>query len=127
MIEGVMMRNGSEYAVAVRRPDGEIQVEKDTWVSFLDKHKGLNIPFVRGIFNFVDSMRMGMKTLSFSASFYDDEEPEKDSVRQEETAAAESVRKDGTTGKEPDSGKGLKEEKSDKKDSIIMGITWYSR
>ena len=147
-----MMRNGSEYAVAVRRPDGEIQVEKDTWVSFLDKHKGLNIPFVRGIFNFVDSMRMGMKTLSFSASFYDEEEPESGEAKktaektqepeaagkqetalkagakeneyaqQEEAAAVEPVRKDGTT-KEPDSGNGLKEEKADKKDSIIMGIT----
>ena len=118
-----MMRNGSEYAVAVRRPDGEIQVEKDTWVSFLDKHKGLNIPFVRGIFNFVDSMRMGMKTLSFSASFYDEEEPEKDSVRQEEAAAAEPAQKNEKAGKELHSEKGLKEEKSDKKDSIIMGIT----
>ena len=103
-----MMRNGSEYAVAVRRPDGEIQVEKDTWVSFLDKHKGLNIPFVRGIFNFVDSMRMGMKTLSFSASFYDEEEP---------------VQKNGRVKTEPDSGKARKEEQTDKKDGIIMGIT----
>lgn len=103
-----MMRNGSEYAVAVRRPDGEIQVEKDTWVSFLDKHKGLNIPFVRGIFNFVDSMRMGMKTLSFSASFYDEEEP---------------VQKNGRAETKPDPGKARKEEQTDKKDGIIMGIT----
>ncbi len=74
VIEGVMMQNQDMYAVAVRKPDGEIEVAKDTWQTFTKKHKALNIPFVRGIFNFIDSMRLGMKILSFSAGFYEEED-----------------------------------------------------
>ncbi|MCI8551192.1 MAG: DUF1385 domain-containing protein [Lachnospiraceae bacterium] len=74
VIEGVMMQNQDVYAVAVRKPDGEIEVSKDTWQTFTKKHRALNVPFVRGIFNFIDSMRLGMKILSFSASFYEEEE-----------------------------------------------------
>ncbi len=77
VIEGVMMQNQDVYAVAVRKPDGEIEVAKDTWQTFTKKHRALNVPFVRGIFNFIDSMRLGMKILSFSASFYEEEEEEK--------------------------------------------------
>ena len=78
VIEGVMMRNQDRYAVAVRKPNGEIQVMKEEWTTFLDKHKKLNVPFVRGIFNFVDSIKLGMKILNYSASFYEEEEEEKD-------------------------------------------------
>ena len=78
VIEGVMMRNQDKYAVAVRKPNGEIQVMKEEWTTFLDKHKKLNVPFVRGIFNFVDSIKLGMKILNYSASFYEEEEEEKD-------------------------------------------------
>ena len=74
VIEGVMMQNQDRSAVAVRTPDGEIEVAKDTWQTFTKKHKALNIPFVRGIFNFIDSMRLGMKILSFSAGFYEEED-----------------------------------------------------
>ena len=78
VIEGVMMRNQDVYAVAVRKPNGQIQVMKEQWSSFLDKHKKLNIPFVRGVFNFIDSLKLGMKILNYSASFYEEEEEEKD-------------------------------------------------
>ena len=78
VIEGVMMRNQDTYAVAVRKPDQEIEVMMDTHQSFTEKHKALNIPFIRGIFNFVDSMKLGMKILTYSAGFYEEEEKEKD-------------------------------------------------
>ena len=75
VIEGVMMKNKDRYAVAVRKPDGEIEVTTDTYKSVVGKYTALTkLPFVRGIFNFVDSLVLGMKTLTWSASFYEEEE-----------------------------------------------------
>ena len=74
VIEGVMMKNGDEYATAVRKPDGTIEVKKDTYVSMGERVKLFSLPFVRGIFSFVDSMILGMKALTFSASFFEDDE-----------------------------------------------------
>ena len=74
VIEGVMMKNGDEYATAVRKPDGTIEVKKDAYVSLREKVKLFSLPFVRGIFSFVDSMVLGMKALTFSASFFEDDE-----------------------------------------------------
>ena len=73
VMEGIMMKNKDDYAVAVRKPDGEIVVDKQTYRSIVGNHKALTrIPFVRGVFNFIDSMIIGMKTLMFSASFFED-------------------------------------------------------
>ena len=74
VIEGIMMKNGDRYATAVRRPDGEIEVSQDTYVSLTEKVKLFSLPFIRGVFNFADSMIIGMKTLSWSASFFEDDE-----------------------------------------------------
>ena len=75
VLEGNMMKNKDSYAVAVRKPDGEIFVQKDEFHSVTGKWKGLTtVPFVRGVFNFIDSMVLGIKTLTFSASFYEEEE-----------------------------------------------------
>ena len=74
VIEGIMMKNGDDYATAVRKPDGTIEVKKDTYVSLTEKVKILSLPFVRGIFNFADSMVLGMKSLTWSASFFEDDE-----------------------------------------------------
>ncbi len=77
VLEGVMMKNKDTYAVAVRKPDGEIEVKKDTYQSITGKWKKLTqIPFIRGVFNFIDSMILGMSTLTWSASFFEDEEAE---------------------------------------------------
>ena len=76
LIEGIMMKNKDQYATAVRKPNGEISVEKDTYVSMTEKVKFFNMPFIRGIFNFADSMILGMKTLTWSASFFEDDEEE---------------------------------------------------
>lgn len=74
VIEGIMMKNKDQYATAVRRPDGGIEVKKDTYVSMTEKVPFCGLPFVRGVFSFADSMILGMRTLSFSASFFEDDE-----------------------------------------------------
>lgn len=76
VIEGIMMMNRDDYAVAVRKPDGDIEVKKDQYVSMTRKSKVLSLPFIRGVFRFADSMILGMKTLTFSASFFEDDEEE---------------------------------------------------
>ena len=79
VIEGIMMRNGNDYATAVRKPDGNIEVKKDIYVSMSKKHPFLGLMFVRGIFAFADSMIIGMRSLSYSASFFEDDENSKPS------------------------------------------------
>ena len=74
VLEGVMMRNKKNYAVAVRKPDGEIAVEKGECNSVIDKHKFLGIPIVRGVVNFVESLVLGVKMLTSSASYFEDVE-----------------------------------------------------
>ncbi|MBQ7175235.1 MAG: DUF1385 domain-containing protein [Lachnospiraceae bacterium] len=76
VIEGIMMRNRDRYAVAVRKPDGTIAVDVQTSIPFAERYKIAGLPFIRGSFSFVESMIIGMKTLMYSASFYEeDEEP----------------------------------------------------
>ena len=72
VLEGIMMKNKEQYAVAVRKPDGEIEVDVDTYHSVIHDSTLLKIPFVRGIFNFIDSLVLGMKSLNFSSGFYED-------------------------------------------------------
>ncbi len=74
VIEGVMMKNKSEYAVAVRKPDGQIEIKKSKSTSLRDKHKGFDIPIIRGVVTFIESFTMGMGVLNYSASFYEDDE-----------------------------------------------------
>ena len=69
-MEGVMMRNGENYAVAVRTADQEIVVKTDQYRGMIPSKKIQRIPIVRGVFNFVDSLVLGMKTLMFSADFF---------------------------------------------------------
>ena len=90
VLEGIMMRNGGRYSVAVRKPDGEIAVDVQDYKSFIPWKTPLKIPFVRGIFNFVDSLVVGMKTLTYSAGFYEEEEE----VEMTAAEAAKAEKKD---------------------------------
>ena len=74
VLEGVMMKNKNKYAVAVRKPDGTITVNVQDFNDTIPGETIKKIPFVRGVFNFIDSLRLGMKSLNFSASFYEEEE-----------------------------------------------------
>ena len=89
VLEGIMMKHKDAYSVAVRKPDGEIIVQKDEYHSIVGKWKKLTtIPFIRGIFNFIDSMVLVIKTLTYSASFYEEEE------EQEKLTEAEALKKE---------------------------------
>ena len=74
VIEGIMMKNKEDYSVAVRKPDGNIDVIQGEYLSLTDKYPFFRLPFLRGILSFYDSMALGMKCLSHSASFYEDDE-----------------------------------------------------
>ena len=74
VMEGIMMRNGDKYAVAVRKPDGDIALSVKNTARWSDRHPWMKWPFIRGTFAFVESMVTGTKTLMYSASFYEVEE-----------------------------------------------------
>ena len=97
VIEGVMMRNGKQCAVAVRKPDGEIEVKKETVTSLRDRYAIARVPVIRGIVSFVESLSSGMKALNYSASFYEEEEEKQEKTEEEK-------------------------KKQEKKDSILTGI-----
>ena len=87
VLEGIMMKNQDKYAVAVRKPNQEIEVKVDKYKSFCEGKKILSLPFVRGIFNFVDYIVLGIKTLMYSSEFYEEEEEV-----QEDTLADKAVK-----------------------------------
>ena len=99
VLEGIMMKHNEEYAVAVRKPDGEISVKKEKYHSIVKWKVLTTTPFIRGVFNFIDSMVIGIKTLTYSASFYEEEE-EKAEVLTEEAV-----------------------KKKEKKEKLLMGAT----
>ena len=74
VLEGVMMKNRNLYAVAVRRESGEIEIETDEYHGILEDTIWTKIPFLRGVFVFLDSLILGMRALNLSTSFYEDEE-----------------------------------------------------
>ncbi len=111
VIEGVMMKCGDDYAVAVRKPDQTIEVKKDRYVGLNSRFHTRKIPIIRGILAFVDSMVLGMSTLTYSAGFFDEDEskPEKD------TAAADAGGDDAKGRDSKKSGGTL--------DKLMMGLT----
>ena len=88
VIEGVMMRGPKDIAVAVRKPDGEIEIDKKPISSLLLKHKWLKLPIIRGVVSFIESLIVGTKALMWSASFFDIEE-EEDKKKKEEMSEEE--------------------------------------
>lgn len=78
VMEGVMMRNGKDYAVAVRKPDNTIELKKDVYISAASKNVFFRLPLVRGVVAFVDSLILGMSTLTYSSEVIegDDEDYE---------------------------------------------------
>ncbi len=74
VMEGVMMKNLDRYAVAVRKPNQEIEVKEDQYESLCKRYPVLGLPILRGVVSFGESMYIGMKTLTYSSSFYEEEE-----------------------------------------------------
>lgn len=77
-MEGVMMKNGDDYAIAVRTPDQKIVVENFVSAGLFKNKTVKNIPVIRGVVNFIESLTLGMKALTYSASFFEDEEEKKE-------------------------------------------------
>lgn len=102
VMEGVMMKNKKEYAVAVRKPNNEIEVMKDEYESMESRYAICRLPIIRGVVTFVESLYVGMKTLAFSSSFYEEEEEEQEPGRFEQA---------------------LTRIFGDKLESVIMGVT----
>lgn len=97
VIEGVMMKNKDECAVAVRKPDGEIAVRKQKCKNIRDKYSIARVPVIRGIVAFWESISTGMEMLNYSASLFEEET--------EKEKATEGEKK-----------------KADKKDNLLMGL-----
>ncbi len=76
-MEGVMMKNQEKYAVAVRKPDHEIEVKVSEYTGIIRNKKIRNMPILRGVFSFIESLVLGMQTLTYSASFFEEEEEDK--------------------------------------------------
>lgn len=76
VIEGVMMRGPGKIAIAVRKPDGEIEVKVDESVPITKRNRFFGLPIVRGAISLFDSMIVGIKALTYSASFFEESEEE---------------------------------------------------
>lgn len=76
VLEGVMMRNYDKYAIAVRKPDQTIDVKLCEYLPLGERVPFFKLPIIRGIFSFVESLVIGMRTLTYSAEFYEEEEEE---------------------------------------------------
>lgn len=90
VIEGVMMKNGDKYAVAVRKPDKEIEVKTEDYNPLGDKIKILKMPILRGVVNFIESLVIGVKTLTYSAQFFEDEEEENPKSKRKKAGVEEA-------------------------------------
>ncbi len=142
VIEGVMMKNKENYAVAVRKPNNEIEVVTNTYRSLTTKNKFFGLPVIRGVVAFIDSMIIGTKTLTYSASFFEDEEvlPDEETRKKIEEAEHEAARlaeenakhkkgknkgKSGKKANEKVSAQQAKakEEKKEKNDTVFMALT----
>ena len=106
VMEGVMMKNQEKYAVAVRKPDGEIALEVSEYKGIIKNKKIRNMPVLRGVFSFIESLYLGVTTLTFSASFFEEEE----------TDQKEKTKKQREK-------KVLTEEQQKRQDSLMMGGT----
>ena len=73
VLEGVMMKKGDLYAVTVRKPNGELVIDTEEFHGIMHGNKIKNTPFIRGVFNFVDSLILGTRTLNYSSEFFEDE------------------------------------------------------
>ena len=111
VMEGVMMKNHDKYAVAVRKPDHEIEVMVSEYKGMIKNQKLKNMPILRGVFNFIDSLVLGMQTLTYSASFFEEEEGNKN-LKENTDKKRERIEEIER-----------KEKKEQKKEAAVMGGT----
>lgn len=88
VLEGVMMKNKEKYAIAVRKPDNEITVDIKEYRGLSDRYAFFRTPVIRGFAALIDSMSLGIKSISFSSSFYDGEDNKEVNTRKESILTA---------------------------------------
>ena len=96
VMEGVMMRTPSAYAIACRKSDGEIVTTAEVLPKWSDKYKWLSWPVLRGGATLIQSMGLGIKALNFSARVYEDDLKAKEELAKENAFETEAVLADGT-------------------------------
>lgn len=109
VMEGVMMKNQNKYAVAVRKPDHKIEVKISQHKMSKPWEVMQKIPVLRGVVSFVDSLYLGMSTLMYSASFFEDEDEENEKKQKRERLSAEQIK--------------ALDKKEKKQDDLLMGGT----
>lgn len=125
VLEGIMMKNQDEYAVAVRTPNNEIVIQKNKYVSITKRYKVLRVPIIRGVANFLESMVIGTKTLTYSSSFFEDEE-EDQKKKDKEPKKDKGSNKGKESKKETrkiDSKDGKEKEKENSGEGLMMALT----
>lgn len=90
VIEGIMMRNKENYSISVRKPDGEIITKTEPVKGYIKPGTWKALPFIRGIFAFIDSLVTGMQCLMYSAEFFmEEDETEKKAKSEREKVLSE--------------------------------------
>ncbi len=126
-MEGIMIRNGEKYSVAVRTVDKDIAVKVEEYHSFIKNKKVLQLPIIRGVFSFVDSLVLGMKTLMYSASFFAEEtEEEKQEREAEERRKAEKRQARGKKPKKELSEEERQAREKKLEDALMTGTMIFS-
>ncbi len=77
LIEGIMMRGPKDVAIAVRKPDNEIELKKDSLNTLGMRHKVFKLPFLRGVVGLIEALSIGTKALMYSAEFFEEEDKER--------------------------------------------------
>lgn len=80
LIEGVMMRGPEKISIAVRKPDGDIELKVDELNTLGMKYKFFRMPFLRGVVGLIEAMVIGTKALMYSAEFFEEEEIEEPKI-----------------------------------------------
>lgn len=97
-MEGIMMRHKDKYSIAVRRPDGEIELKVEDYKCTFGNAGIWRKPLIRGVVSFVDSLVVGTRCLMYSAEIAGDEEDEKEAEKNaalsEEERAAKKRKED---------------------------------
>ena len=112
VLEGVMMKGPDSYALAVRKPDKEIEVKVTPYRSIGEKHKGLSIPIIRGVVNFIESLYIGMKTLMDSSEYF---------VEEDEAAAGKKAENKASDEKKSEKKSEKESEKSSSDTAYLIG------
>lgn len=97
VMEGVMMRTPSAYAIAVRKKDGSIVHTSEALPKWSDKYKWLNTPVLRGGATLIQSMALGVKALNFSANIYEEDHKTEKELAKEQVLETQTVLAEGTT------------------------------